>query len=439
MSSYKIIDHEYDVVVLGAGGSGLRAAVGLSEAGLKTACISKVFPTRSHTSAAQGGISASLGNMGEDDWRWHMYDTVKGSDWLGDQDAIEYLCKEAPKPVKELDKYGVPFSRTEDGKIYQRPFGGHLTNNGEGAPAMRACAAADRTGHALLHTLYQQSLKHNVEFFIEYFVLDLLIDDDGACKGVIAWCLEDGTLHRQKIGTPQGSVISPLLANTFLHYVLDEWVEYERKTNEYGDIIMVRYADDFVLGFQRKNEAENFHSKLKERLSLFGQTLHPEKTRLIEFGRFAGQNRKDRGDGKPETFNFLGFTHSCSLSTKGRFWVKRISMNKRFRNTLKAVKVKLRKRINRPIYETGKWLRSVVVGYGNYFGGPGNSDALRLFRKQCIHLWLKTLRRRSHKGRKLTWKRFGPIADKYIPTLRICHPYPEDRFFATTRGRSRMR
>mgnify|MGYP001374934159 FL=1 len=196
MSAYKIIDHEYDVVVLGAGGSGLRAAVGLSEAGLKTACISKVFPTRSHTSAAQGGISAALGNMGEDDWRWHMYDTVKGSDWLGDQDAIEYLCKEAPKAVKELDKYGVPFSRTEDGKIYQRPFGGMTKNYGNGT-VQRTCAAADRTGHAILHTLYGQALKHNTEFFIEYFALDLIMKN-GECKGLIAWNLNDGTIHRFK-------------------------------------------------------------------------------------------------------------------------------------------------------------------------------------------------------------------------------------------------
>ena len=196
MKSYKIIDHEYDVVVLGAGGSGLRAAVGLSEAGLKTACISKVFPTRSHTSAAQGGISAALGNMGEDDWRWHMYDTVKGSDWLGDQDAIEYLCKEAPKAVKELDKYGVPFSRTEDGKIYQRPFGGMTKNYGNGT-VQRTCAAADRTGHAILHTLYGQALKHNTEFFIEYFALDLIMKN-GECKGLIAWNLNDGTIHRFK-------------------------------------------------------------------------------------------------------------------------------------------------------------------------------------------------------------------------------------------------
>ncbi len=194
MSSYKIIDHEYDVVVLGAGGSGLRAAVGLSEAGLKTACISKVFPTRSHTSAAQGGISAALGNMGEDDWRWHMYDTVKGADWLGDQDSIEYLCKEAPKAVIELEKYGVPFSRTDDGKIYQRPFGGMTKNYGNGI-VQRTCAAADRTGHAILHTLYGQALKHKTEFFIEYFALDLLMKD-GECKGLIAWNLNDGTIHR---------------------------------------------------------------------------------------------------------------------------------------------------------------------------------------------------------------------------------------------------
>ena len=195
-TSYNITDHYYDVVVVGAGGSGLRATLGCAESGLKTACISKVFPTRSHTVAAQGGIGAALGNMGDDNWKWHMYDTVKGSDWLGDQDAIEYLCANAPEAVIELEEYGMPFSRTEDGRIYQRPFGGHLTNNGEGAPAMRACAAADRTGHALLHTLYQQSLKHKVEFYIEYFVLDLVMDKDGNCKGVVAWCLEDGTIHR---------------------------------------------------------------------------------------------------------------------------------------------------------------------------------------------------------------------------------------------------
>ena len=185
---------DYDVVVVGAGGSGLRAAMGCASHGLKTACISKVFPTRSHTSAAQGGISAALGNMGEDDWRWHMYDTVKGADWLGDQDSIEYLCKEAPKAVIELEKYGVPFSRTEDGKIYQRPFGG-MTKNYGNEPVQRTCAAADRTGHAILHTLYGQALKHNTEFFIEYFALDLLMKN-GECKGLIAWNLNDGTIHR---------------------------------------------------------------------------------------------------------------------------------------------------------------------------------------------------------------------------------------------------
>ena len=193
--SYEIIEHKYDVVVVGAGGAGLRATFGMAAKGLKTACITKVFPTRSHTVAAQGGMSASLGNMGEDDWRWHMYDTVKGSDWLGDQDAIEYMCREAVPAVIELEHQGVPFSRTEEGKIYQRPFGGMTTNYGEGT-AQRTCAAADRTGHAILHTLYQQSLKHEAEFYIEYFAFDLIMDDDGVCRGVMAWNLEDGKIHR---------------------------------------------------------------------------------------------------------------------------------------------------------------------------------------------------------------------------------------------------
>jgi len=195
MSDEKWIDHTYDVVVVGAGGAGLRAALGAAQSGLKTACISKVFPTRSHTVAAQGGISASLGNMGEDDWRWHMYDTVKGSDWLGDQDAIEYLCRNAPAAVYELEHWGVPFSRTEDGKIYQRAFGGMTRNYGEGS-VQRTCAAADRTGHAILHTLYGQAIKEETEFFIEYFALDLIMDDDGVCRGITAWKLDDGTLHR---------------------------------------------------------------------------------------------------------------------------------------------------------------------------------------------------------------------------------------------------
>ncbi|ALG67258.1 succinate dehydrogenase flavoprotein subunit [Beggiatoa leptomitoformis] len=194
-TAYKIIDHTYDVVVVGAGGAGLRATFGMAEKGLKTACLTKVFPTRSHTVAAQGGISASLGNMGADDWRWHMYDTVKGSDWLGDQDAIEYMCREAVPAIIELEHYGVPFSRTEEGKIYQRPFGGMTTNFGEGT-AQRTCAAADRTGHAMLHTLYQQSLKHQAEFFIEFFALDLIMDADGACRGVMALDMAEGVIHR---------------------------------------------------------------------------------------------------------------------------------------------------------------------------------------------------------------------------------------------------
>ncbi|WP_340300421.1 succinate dehydrogenase flavoprotein subunit [Roseobacter sp. HKCCD5988] len=194
-ASYEIHHHSYDVVVVGAGGSGLRATLGMAEQGLKTACVTKVFPTRSHTVAAQGGIAASLGNMGPDSWQWHMYDTVKGSDWLGDTDAMEYLAREAPKAVYELEHYGVPFSRTEEGKIYQRPFGGHTTEFGAGPPVQRTCAAADRTGHAILHTLYGQSLKNNANFYIEYFATDLIMSEDGQCQGVLAWKLDDGTLH----------------------------------------------------------------------------------------------------------------------------------------------------------------------------------------------------------------------------------------------------
>jgi len=194
-SKYTYVDHKFDVVVVGAGGAGLRATLGMAEQGLKTACITKVFPTRSHTVAAQGGIAASLKNMGPDSWQWHMYDTVKGSDWLGDTDAMEYLAREAPAAVYELEHYGVPFSRTEEGKIYQRPFGGHMQNFGDGPPVQRTCAAADRTGHAILHTLYGQSLKNNAQFFIEYFALDLIMTD-GVCTGVVAWNLDDGTIHR---------------------------------------------------------------------------------------------------------------------------------------------------------------------------------------------------------------------------------------------------
>jgi len=195
MAAYEFIDHKFDVVVVGAGGSGLRATMGSAEAGLKTACITKVFPTRSHTVAAQGGIAASLGNNSPDHWTWHMYDTVKGSDWLGDQDAIEYMVREAPQAVYELEHAGVPFSRNQDGTIYQRPFGGHMQNMGEGPPVQRTCAAADRTGHAMLHALYQQSLKYDADFFVEYFALDLIMED-GVCRGVIALCMEDGSIHR---------------------------------------------------------------------------------------------------------------------------------------------------------------------------------------------------------------------------------------------------
>mmetsp|Transcript_22347 Transcript_22347/g.35720 ORF Transcript_22347/g.35720 Transcript_22347/m.35720 type:complete len:602 (+) Transcript_22347:5130-6935(+) len=195
MAAYDYETHEYDVVVVGAGGAGLRATLGMAEQGLRTACVTKVFPTRSHTVAAQGGIAASLSNMGPDNWQWHMYDTVKGSDWLGDTDAMEYLAREAPKAVYELEHYGVPFSRTEEGKIYQRPFGGHTTQFGEGPPVQRTCAAADRTGHAILHTLYGQSLKNNAEFYIEYFAIDLIMSEDGVCQGVLCWKLDDGTMH----------------------------------------------------------------------------------------------------------------------------------------------------------------------------------------------------------------------------------------------------
>ncbi len=194
--AYPITDHFYDVIVVGAGGAGLRATFGMAAEGLSTACLTKVFPTRSHTVAAQGGISAALGNMGPDDWRWHFYDTIKGSDWLGDQDAIEYMCKNAMDAIIELEHYGVPFSRTKEGKIYQRPFGGMTTDYGNGPAAQRTCAAADRTGHAILHTLYTQALRHKAKFFVEYFALDLLMTDDGECRGVLAWNLDDGSLHR---------------------------------------------------------------------------------------------------------------------------------------------------------------------------------------------------------------------------------------------------
>ncbi|KAH8069596.1 hypothetical protein JL720_11893 [Aureococcus anophagefferens] len=193
---YTVVDHSYDVCVVGAGGAGLRAAMGAAEAGFKTACVTKLFPTRSHTVAAQGGINAALGNMSEDDWKWHMYDTVKGSDWLGDQGAIHYMCREAPQAVLELESFGLPFSRTDDGKIYQRAFGGQSLDYGKGGQAYRCCAAADRTGHAMLHTLYGRSLAFDTTYFLEYFALDLIMDDEGSCVGIVAINMEDGTLHR---------------------------------------------------------------------------------------------------------------------------------------------------------------------------------------------------------------------------------------------------
>jgi len=219
MSGYEITDHVYDVIVVGAGGAGLRATLGMSAAGLSTACVTKVYPTRSHTIAAQGGIGAAIGNVTEDDWRWHMYDTVKGSDWLGDQDAIEYMCRNAVPAVYELEHFGLPFSRLDNGKMYQRPFGGHTSNFGE-KPVPRSVAAADRTGHAMLHTLYQQCLKHKAAFFNEYFAIDLIMDADGACKGVVALCLEDGTLHRfqgQMVVLATGGAGRTFFSSTLAH------------------------------------------------------------------------------------------------------------------------------------------------------------------------------------------------------------------------------
>ena len=249
---------------------------------------------------------------------------------------------------------------------------------------------------------------------------------------------EDGKIYRQTVGTPQGSVISPLLANIYLHYVLDEWVENERRTRPNGEVIMVRYADDMVLGFQYKEEAERYHKALKEQLSRHGLTLHPEKTRLKEFGRYAAERRKKRGKGKPESFDFLGFTHLCSKNRNGGYFLKRKTINKRLRQTIREIKEALRKKMHAPINQTGNWLRSVVQGYGLYFGVPGNIKALKGFRDLVAKAWFWSLRRRSQKGAAMIWQRFTPIVDAYLPRLRICHEFPDARF-ATTQGRSRMR
>jgi len=249
---------------------------------------------------------------------------------------------------------------------------------------------------------------------------------------------EDGTVYRQHIGTPQGSVISPLLANVYLHYVLDEWVEYERRPSRYGDVIIVRYADDFVLGFEHRDAAERFSERLRLRLESFGLTLHPTKTRLIEFGRYARERRHRRGEGKPETFDFLGFTHVCGTNRIGRFTLLRLTMRKRLRATLRAIGDALQRRMHRPVRETGLWLAGVARGWHAYHGVPGNTRALKRFRDLVARAWYRALRRRSQKGKRMTWDRFTRILDSYIPHLRICHPFPEVRF-ANTRGRSRMR
>jgi RNA-directed DNA polymerase len=249
---------------------------------------------------------------------------------------------------------------------------------------------------------------------------------------------EDGRIYRQTVGTPQGSVISPLLANIYLHYVLDEWVGNERRTRLNGEVIIVRYADDIVLGFQYKEEAERYFAALKEQLSGFGMTLHPEKTRLKEFGRYAAERRKKRGEGKPEGFDFLGFTHLCSKNRKGGYFLKRKTISKRLRQTIREIKEALRIRMHAPIIQTGNWLKSVVQGYGQYFGVPGNIKALKSFRDLVAKAWYRSLRRRSQKGTAMNWQRFTPIVDAYLPRLRICHDFPEVRF-DITRGRSRMR
>lgn len=265
-------------------------------------------------------------------------------------------------------------------------------------------------------------------------LVQLRVSDERILRLIRKWLKtgysEDGVIHRQEIGTPQGSVISPFLANIYLHYVLDLWVEYERKTKPAGEVAIVRYADDFVIGFEHKTTAERYLAELRARFTAFGLTLHPEKTRLIEFGRYAASNRKDRGKDKPETFNFLGFTHICSTKRNGSFSLKRITIRKRLCSKIKEITENLRKRMHRPVHETGEWLGSVLRGIFNYYGVPGNLKALRSFRDLIARAWLRTLRKRSQRGTAINGERFKPIQDSYLPHAQICHPYPSVRFDA---------